>query len=88
MASSDSSTNKWDEIQGFATPGEFQRFRAWITDALAEGVVVEVPVGSPYSGSSLFDERWYQANDGTVWRLVAPEAPFRGVFEPVNEDDL
>jgi len=73
----------WDEIHGFASPGEFQRFRAWISEAVRENVLVEVPVESPYSGSSLFDENWYRAAGGVVWRVVAPEPPFRGVFERV-----
>jgi hypothetical protein len=64
-------------------PGEFQRFNAWISEAVRENVLVEVPVESPYSGSSLFDEHWYRAAEGVVWRVVAPEPPFRGVFERV-----
>lgn len=75
----------WDEIHGFTSPGEFVRFQQWIADAVAEGALTEVPVDSVYSGSSLFDERWYRAASGTVWRVVAPEPPFRGVFERVAE---
>lgn len=77
-------TEEWDEIHGFSTPGEFSRFRAWIREALAEGALTEIPVGEPYSGSPLFDEHWYRAASGAVWRLVAPEPPFRGVFKRVE----
>jgi hypothetical protein len=73
----------WDEIHGFTSPGEFQRFQRWIAEATAEGVLTEVPVESGYSGSSLFDEHWYRAPSGAVWRVVAPEPPFHGVFERV-----
>jgi hypothetical protein len=72
-----------DEIHGFASPGEFARFQIWLVDALAEGALVEMPVTSPYSGSPMFDEHWYRTTSDVVWRVVAPEPPFRGVFERV-----
>lgn len=74
---------EWDEIHGFASPGEFDRFRKWIDEALQEGALAEVPVESPYSGSTMFDERWYRSTAGDTWRVVAPDPPFRGVFERV-----
>ncbi len=74
----------WDEIHGFSSPGEFARFRAWIAEALSRGALTEIPVGEPYSGSPLFDEQWYSEPSGTVWRVVAPDPPFRGVFERVK----
>jgi hypothetical protein len=73
----------WDEIHGFSSPGEFERFRRWIADAVAEGALAEVPVRSAYSGSTALDEHWYRSTRGTVWRVVAPDPPFRGVFERV-----
>lgn len=78
------SPEEWDEIHGFLSPGEFERFRQWIAEAQAEGVLTEVPVSEPYSGSPLFDERWYRSTSGTVWRVVEPDPPFRGVFERVK----
>lgn len=74
----------WDEIHGFASLGEFERFRRWIASALDEEALVEIPVEEPYSGSPMFDEHWYRAASGSVWRLVAPDPPFRGVFERVR----
>lgn len=74
----------WDEIHGFVSPGEFQRFANWIAEALEEGVLEEVDVESPYSGSPMFDERWFRSPSLQVWRLVAPDPPFRGVFERVT----
>jgi hypothetical protein len=75
--------DEWDEIHGFESPGEFERFRRWIADVVENGSLVEIPVGSPYSGSPMFDEHWYRTTDGVVWRVVAPDPPFRGVFERV-----
>ncbi len=74
----------WEEIHGFKSPGEFERFKRWITEAVKEGALREVSVGHPYSGSSLFNEKWYREPNGDVWRVVAPEPPFRGVFERVS----
>ena len=75
---------EWDEIHGFLSPREFERFRTWIAEALTQGALTEIPVGEPYSGSPMLDERWYRAPSGTVWRVVAPEPPFTGVFERVT----
>jgi hypothetical protein len=74
----------WEEIHGFATPGEFRRFLIWIADAIGDGSLVEVAVVDRYSGSEMFEERWFAANSGQVWRLVAPEPPFLGVFLMVD----
>lgn len=78
----------WEEIQGFVSQGEFDRLKAWISEAIAEGVLTEVPVAANYGGSPMFDEHWYRTSDGQLWRLVAPEAPFRGAFERVDADTL
>ena len=71
----------WDEIHGFASQAEFERFRRWIREARNEGELVQLPVASPYGGTTAFEEYWYKARSGSTWRLVAPEPPFRGVFE-------
>lgn len=74
----------WEEIDGFATPGEFERCRCWIAEAVDEAAIVEVPIRDPYGGSPMFEEHWYQRQDGSVWRLVGPELPFRGLLERVR----
>ena len=74
----------WDEIHGFSSPGEYQRFMTWLAEAVEEGALVEIEVDEPYSGSWMFDERWFRSGSGQVWRLVAPDAPFRGVFAQVR----
>ena len=84
MSSDQPPTDDWDEIHGFVSPGEFRRFQNWIVKQVQEGALVEVQVEEPYSGSPLFDERWFHTTSGTVWRLVAPDPPFRGVFERVS----
>jgi len=72
-------SDRWDEIHGFTTPGEFKRFQAWLHKAISEGVLTEVPIEMPYSGSWMWDEHWYRTAAGTAWRVVAPDPPFLGV---------
>lgn len=74
----------WEEIHGFASPGEFERFEIWIAEGVADGVLTPIEVGSPYSGSAMSDERWFRSALGESWRLVAPDPPFLGVFEKVR----
>jgi hypothetical protein len=74
---------EWEEIHGFASPGEYERFRVWIAEAISEGVLAETPVKEPYSTSPMFDEHWYRDQTGNRWRVVAPDPPFRGVFQRV-----
>lgn len=56
----------WDESHGFASPGEFRCFRRWVTEAVEEGALVEIPVATLYSGSPMFEEHWYRAPSGVV----------------------
>lgn len=69
----------WDEIHGFTSPGEYARFARWLGEAVSEGAFVEIDVAERYSGSSIFDERWFRTPAGQVWRVVAPDFPFTGV---------
>ena len=74
----------WEEIRGFQSPGEFNRFVGWITEQAKLGTVEEVPISSPYAGAT-FQEKWFRHKEsGKVWRLVWPDAPFTGVFELVD----
>lgn len=75
----------WEEIQGFRSPGEYQRFLASVKGALKEGALQEIPVGSKYVDSAMLDEHWYRSDSGEIWRLVAPDYPFTGVFERVHK---
>ena len=73
-----------DEVHGFESPGELARLRSWLAGLVADGQLEEAPVEVPYSGSTMFIERWYRTPDGEQWRLVEPESPFRGVFARVR----
>lgn len=77
-------TEAWDEIHQFKSPAEFQRFTNWLTEALRSGDLTETEVGERYSGATVFDERWFRAPSGQLWRVVAPDPPFQGIFTRVT----
>ena len=75
----------WEEIHGFASPGEFERFVRYIEGQVAAGIAREVPPDPDYSRGMIFGGRWFQdAEKGIVWRLVPPDLPFKGLWEPVR----
>jgi len=75
----------WERISNFRSYSEFERFVAWINEQLKSAIAEELPVQKPYIGATTFRERWFlHIESGKVWRLVWPEAPFAGIFEPVE----
>lgn len=78
----------WEVIDGFAGWAEFEKFADWIRGQAAAGEAIEVPVERRYSGSSLIEQKWSRhVQSGRVWRLVRPDPPFKGVFEPVPDEN-
>jgi hypothetical protein len=76
---------EWEEIHDFQSPAEYARFVEWLDKQIEAGRVDESPVVRPYGRSELFEERWFRCREcGVMWRLVAPDPPFRGVFEHVE----
>ena len=74
----------WEEIHGFASPGEYARFVDYLERQLAAGHAVEVSVDPNYGRGEIYGGRWFQDTDTKiVWRLIAPDPPFRGLWEPV-----
>ena len=74
----------WEEIDGFQSLGEFNGFVAWINEQVATGKAKELLVKSPYMDATTFEEKWFaHLESGQVWRLVWPDGPFTGLFEPV-----
>jgi hypothetical protein len=75
----------WEEIHGFASQGEFERFADYIDRQVATGQVRTIPVDPSYGPGQLFGGRWYEdVATGEVWRLLPPDLPFRGLWEPVR----
>ena len=76
----------WEAIHGFNTPGEYRRFYLWLKSQLDADMIEEVPVGCSTKEMPFgVDEKWFRCKESSeVWRLVAPEAPFSGLWEEVE----
>jgi hypothetical protein len=78
-------TSEWEEIHGFESPGEFERFVAFMERQVAGGSAAEVATDPRYDRGKILGGRWFQNTEtGEVWRLVPPDPPFRGLWEPVR----
>lgn len=79
---------EWARINDFKGILEFERFVAWIDDLIKSGGAIEHHVDHPYAGSTSLKERWItKAGRQQMWRIVWPDGPFKGVFEPVAMTD-
>jgi hypothetical protein len=77
----------WEEIHGFSSPGEYRRFVQYIEEQAKSDVAREIPVDPLYGKGMIYGGRWFQdVETGAVWRLVEPDPPFRGLWEPVLPD--
>lgn len=77
----------WEEIHGFFSPDEYSRFVKYIEAQVTQGQAVEVPARSSYGAGEIYGGRWFKdCNSGQIWRLVAPDFPFKGLWEPVGND--
>jgi len=75
----------WYEIQGFVSPGEYERFVEYLQEQVSSGKAEEVPADPSYGPGELFGGRWYRSlATGEVWRLVPPDPPFTGLWERVR----
>lgn len=75
----------WEEIHGFESPGEFQRFCVWLQAQIQSGAVEEVEINREDMSMPFgFEEKFFRCKaSGEVWRRVTPEFPFRGLWEAV-----
>jgi hypothetical protein len=75
----------WEEIHGFSSPREYARFVKYIEDQVLEGVAIERDADRRYGRGMIFGGRWFEhIETQEIWRLVAPDFPFRGLWEPIN----
>ena len=78
----------WEEIDKFRSPWEFEDFQHWIAEQVSLGNAVCVTVQNRYSDGMLRNEWWFQhQRSGEIWRLVEPDPPFYGIFEPIDKID-
>lgn len=74
----------WQQINGFVSPEEFDRFVEFISMLVASGQAEEVPADDSYGRGEIYGGKWYRrAGTGEIWRLVPPDAPFYGLWERV-----
>lgn len=79
-------TTVWEEIHGFASPGEFSRFVQYIDGQVRTGHARELVPDPNYGRGEIFGGRWFEdVESGEVWRLVPPDIPFKGLWEPVRK---
>ena len=78
----------WEEIDSFVLPSEFERFVQYIEGQVKAGYAKEIDPYRDYAPGELYGSRWFEDVDsGEVWRLVPPDFPFKGTWEPVQKDD-
>lgn len=76
----------WEEIHGFSSPGEYDRFVKYIHAQVASGHAEEIEANADYGRGEIYGGRWFKDSEtGQIWRLVPPDPPFRGLWEPVLE---
>jgi hypothetical protein len=71
-------SSTWEEIHGFSSPGEYDRFVRYIEQQVTAGLAREVETNPLYGKGMIFGGRWFEdAETKDVWRLVAGRnAPF------------
>lgn len=78
---------QWEEIRGFSSPGEYDRFVAFLREQLVAGSAEEIDPDPDYGAGEVYGGRWIRdPGTGEVWRLVPPDPPFRGLWEKVRND--
>ena len=74
----------WDEIAAFSSASEYARFVTWLRLQISLGDAEFVPTRSPYFSSNVLQERWVlHRSTGQIWRVIAPDFPFAGLFRAV-----
>jgi hypothetical protein len=74
----------WEEIHGFSSPGEYKRFVQYLERQVIAGTATELPADPLYGRGMIYGGRWFQDNEtATIWRLLPPDPPFLGLWEPV-----
>ena len=77
--------DSYKEIHGFNSPGEYDRFVEYIEGQVKAGYLKELEPDQEYGKGEIFGGRWYENVDsGDIWRLIPPDIPFRGLWEPVE----
>lgn len=75
----------WTAIDRFESLAHYEDFLARITKEVSDGRARLVPVDPKRAWGTAWDEHWYEClPNKEIWRVVAPEPPFRGVFKKLD----
>lgn len=75
----------WEEIHGFQSVGEFNRFVHYIENQVDIGDIEEIKPDPGYNEGEIYGGRWFKdIETGEIWRLLPPDIPFKGLWEPVK----
>lgn len=76
----------WEAIHGFDSPEEYRRFYLSLESQVETGIAKNIPVSYPKEKVPFgFDEKWFKYKEpDKVWRLIAPDMPFRGLWAEVE----
>lgn len=76
---------QWEAVDRFQSLAHYEELLASINQQVGAGRVQSVSVDPKKAWGSAWDERWFKCADSDeVWRLVAPDPPFRGIFKKVE----
>jgi len=75
----------WGEIHGFRSPAEYQKFVLYMESQVQAGYAKEIFSDPGYQKGLVFGGRWFvDVDSGEKWRLIPPDFPFLGVWEPIG----
>lgn len=75
----------WESIQDFFSLNEYKSFVRYIEEQIKENLVEEIEANPDYGPGMIFGGRWFICkNCKEVWRLIKPDPPFKGLWEPVE----
>ncbi len=73
------------EINGFKSLGEYNNFLQHIEAYIDSGDVKEIITDPEYENGMLYGGRWFHIIEtDEIWRLIEPDNPFKGIWEPVK----
>lgn len=80
----------WEEIHGFNSYREYERFLTWLGKQEKDGLIARVVMESvlPPELEAKYPSVYYFLclSSGEVWELMEPDAPFPGSWHPKDQD--
>ena len=75
----------WEVVRAFESHSHYENLRQSLEQQVKTGHAKRRPVRRPYSGLETLNEQWYKCeSSGELWRLIAPDPPFPGLFDRVH----